>query len=115
MRSGNEDQFQEDSYAAHRWNMFVTQLGAKFPDLVFIATSYPSLALDPAYTYSKPRRYSRKSFHFFVLTCYLPTTVDYHMYNSPPWFLTNAFMFDEYPRNGTKYFVGEYAGKPRPF
>ncbi|EIM91767.1 glycoside hydrolase [Stereum hirsutum FP-91666 SS1] len=83
---GNEDQFQEDSYAAHRWNMFVTQLGAKFPDLVFIATSYPSLALDPAYTY-----------------------IDYHMYNSPPWFLTNAFMFDEYPRNGTKYFVGEYA------
>ncbi len=35
------------------------------------------------------------------------------MYNSPSWFTTNAFMFDEgnYPRNGTKWFIGEYAGK----
>ncbi len=37
--------------------------------------------------------------------------VDYHMYADPTWFTTHAFMFDDYPRNGTKYFVGEYAGK----
>ena len=43
---------QEPSYQAYRWNMFVTQLGAKFPELEFLATSYPSLALDPPYTHS---------------------------------------------------------------
>lgn len=50
--SGNEDMFQQASYAAYRWNMFVTQLGAKFPDLVYIATSLPSLTLDPPAYYS---------------------------------------------------------------
>ena len=36
------------------------------------------------------------------------------MYQGPSWFLTNAFVFDNYPRNGTKYFVGEYASKSHP-
>jgi alpha-N-arabinofuranosidase len=46
---GNEDQFQQASYQAYRWPMFVNQLGAKYPQLEFLATSYPSLALQPAY------------------------------------------------------------------
>ncbi|KAG6820155.1 hypothetical protein H0H93_004737 [Arthromyces matolae] len=46
----------------------------------------PSTALDPAYK-----------------------KIDFHQYNSPSWFTTNAFMFDNYPRNGTQYFIGEYA------
>jgi alpha-L-arabinofuranosidase len=44
--------FAQPSYQAYRWKMFVDQLGARFPDIHFIATSYPSLALDPAYVYS---------------------------------------------------------------
>ncbi|KAJ7166516.1 glycoside hydrolase [Mycena crocata] len=83
---GNEDQFQPESYAAYRWNAFVSAIGAKYPDFDFIATSLPSTALKPAYK-----------------------RIDFHMYNSPSWFTTNSFMFDDYPRNGTKFFIGEYA------
>jgi len=35
--------------------------------------------------------------------------VDFHQYNVPQWFHDAAFMFDDYPRNGTRFFVGEYA------
>ncbi|KAF7347268.1 Glycoside hydrolase [Mycena venus] len=83
---GNEDQFQPDSYAAYRWNAFVSAISAKYPDFEFLATTLPTTALTPAYQ-----------------------RIDFHMYNSPSWFTTNSFMFDDYPRNGTKWFVGEYA------
>jgi hypothetical protein len=36
--------------------------------------------------------------------------VDYHKYSNPPWFTAAATMFDNFPRNGTHYFMGEYAG-----
>jgi alpha-N-arabinofuranosidase len=83
---GNEDSFQPDSYAAYRWNAFVTAINAKFPQLECLATTLPSTALTPAYT-----------------------RIDFHQYNSPSWFENGAFMFDGYPRNGTQWFVGEYA------
>ncbi|KAJ6604947.1 glycoside hydrolase superfamily [Mycena sp. CBHHK59/15] len=83
---GNEDQFQPASYAAYRWSAFVTAISAKYPDLELLATSLPSTALTPAYK-----------------------RIDFHMYSTPIWFETNSFMFDEYPRNGTKWFIGEYA------
>ncbi|KAF9011202.1 glycoside hydrolase superfamily [Cyathus striatus] len=83
---GNEDQFQPESYAAYRWKAFVTAISTKFPQMEFIATSLPSTALEPAYK-----------------------KIDFHMYNSPSWFTTNAFLFDDYPRNGTQFFIGEYA------
>ena len=35
--------------------------------------------------------------------------VDYHRYDTPNWFTKNAFLFDDYPRNGTQYFVGQSA------
>jgi alpha-N-arabinofuranosidase len=37
--------------------------------------------------------------------------VDYHQYQGPDWFTNASTMFDVdmYPRNGTQYFVGEYA------
>jgi alpha-L-arabinofuranosidase len=94
-------QFQEPSYAAYRWNMFVTQLGAKYPQLEFLATSYPSLALDPPY--HKSEFTSRTTFHIgsLISRC----SVDYHQYQSPDWFTNAAFMFDwdNYPRNGTQW------------
>ncbi|KAJ7222879.1 glycoside hydrolase [Mycena haematopus] len=88
---GNEDQSgrmltEPGRYAAYRWNAFVSAIGAKHPDFEFIATTLPSTALTPAYQ-----------------------RIDFHMYNSPDWFTSNAFMFDDYPRNGTKWFIGEYA------
>ncbi|KAJ7194659.1 glycoside hydrolase [Mycena pura] len=83
---GNEDQFQPTSYAAYRWNAFVSAISAKFPDMQFLATSMPTTALTPAYQ-----------------------RIDFHQYNSPSWFTNNSFMFDDYPRNGTQWFIGEYA------
>ncbi|KAF9566985.1 glycoside hydrolase [Agrocybe pediades] len=83
---GNEDSFQPDSYAAYRWKAFVDAISAKFPNMEFLATTLPSTALTPAYK-----------------------KIDFHQYSSPSWFTTNAFWFDDYPRNGTQYFIGEYA------
>ncbi|KAH9486469.1 putative alpha-L-arabinofuranosidase A [Psilocybe cubensis] len=83
---GNEDTFQADSYASYRWKAFVDAIGAKFPQMQFLATTLPSTALTPAYT-----------------------KIDFHQYSSPSWFTNGAFMFDDYPRNGTQFFIGEYA------
>ncbi|CAE6458592.1 unnamed protein product [Rhizoctonia solani] len=85
---GNEDFFAANSYAQYRWKAFVNGLKAAFPDSGFeyIATTYPSTALDPAYTY-----------------------IDWHQYNIPQWFIDRALEYDTYPRNGTQIFVGEYA------
>ncbi|KEP50300.1 alpha-L-arabinofuranosidase [Rhizoctonia solani 123E] len=85
---GNEDFFAAGSYASYRWKAFVNGLKAAFPDSGFeyIATTYPSTALDPAYTY-----------------------IDWHQYNVPQWFIDRAVEYDTYPRNGTQIFVGEYA------
>ncbi|KAF8899440.1 glycoside hydrolase superfamily [Infundibulicybe gibba] len=83
---GNEDQFQPESYAAYRWKAFVTAIEAKFPQMEILATTLPSTALTPAYK-----------------------KIDFHMYSTPVAFEAGAFMFDEYPRNGTQFFIGEYA------
>ncbi|PBK76468.1 glycoside hydrolase [Armillaria solidipes] len=84
---GNEDQFQPESYAGYRWNSFVSAIEQRYPgQFEFIATTYPSTELNPAYL-----------------------KIDFHEYADPSWFTTHAFMFDDYPRNGTKYFIGEYA------
>ncbi|EJU05666.1 glycoside hydrolase [Dacryopinax primogenitus] len=85
---GNEDQFAPDSYQAYRWQMFVDGINASFPhlSLQFLATSPPSLPLDPPYL-----------------------KIDFHQYSTPGWFINNSYMFDTYPRNGTQWFMGEYA------
>ncbi|KAK0209068.1 glycoside hydrolase [Desarmillaria ectypa] len=82
---GNEDQVRK--YAGYRWNLFVSNIEERYPgQFEFIATTYPSTELNPAYL-----------------------KIDFHEYAYPSWFTTHAFMFDDYPRNGTKYFIGEYA------
>ncbi|OIR14183.1 extracellular exo-alpha-L-arabinofuranosidase precursor [mine drainage metagenome] len=35
--------------------------------------------------------------------------IDEHYYRPPEWFLANAKRYDNYPRNGSKVFAGEYA------
>jgi len=83
---GNEDFFAADTYV-YRWHDFVTALQAEFPNIHFIATSNPfSPILSPN-----------------------PTDYDIHVYQTPTWFAQNSFFYDDFQRNGTKYFEGEYA------
>lgn len=37
--------------------------------------------------------------------------IDEHYYRRPEWFLENATRYDNYPRNGSKVFAGEYAAQ----
>lgn len=37
--------------------------------------------------------------------------IDEHYYRPPQWFLQNARRYDNYPRNGSKVFAGEYAAQ----
>ena len=37
--------------------------------------------------------------------------IDEHYYRRPEWFLANAGRYDNYPRNGSKIFAGEYAAQ----
>lgn len=37
--------------------------------------------------------------------------IDEHYYRRPEWFLGNAARYDNYPRNGSKVFAGEYAAQ----
>ncbi|KAG9096781.1 hypothetical protein FRC06_008328 [Ceratobasidium sp. 370] len=86
---GNEDWVSADTYASYRpFQAFVTGLKAAFPNSGFeyLATTYPETALTPAYTY-----------------------IDVHQYNVPAWFVEHALEYDNYPRNGTQIFFGEYA------
>ncbi|KAF8891085.1 alfa-L-arabinofuranosidase precursor [Gymnopilus junonius] len=82
---GNEDFF--SSTYTYRWNQIVTALQAEFPNIHFIATGYVN---NPALTPN-------------------PGQWDVHVYQTPTWFSQNAFYYDSYKRDGTKYFEGEYA------
>ncbi|KAI0777744.1 glycoside hydrolase family 51 protein [Trametes elegans] len=83
---GNEDFFASSSYP-YRWHDFVQALSAEFPKLQFIATTN---AWNP------------------ILTP-VPKSYDVHVYQTPTWFYQNAFYYDDFQRNGTTYFEGEYA------
>ncbi|KAK0211159.1 arabinofuranosidase [Desarmillaria ectypa] len=83
---GNEDFFASSTYT-YRWPAFVNALKAKFPNLHFIATTFPrNPVLSPA-----------------------PTEYDNHIYTSPSGMVKNAFSYDDVARDGTQYFEGEYA------
>ncbi|KAK1221325.1 hypothetical protein PQX77_015872 [Marasmius sp. AFHP31] len=85
---GNED-FIGDAPRTYpyRWKNFVETLQPQFPDITFIATTdVNDPVLDP-----KPAEY------------------DVHVYQTPRWFYQNAFYYDDFARDGTKYFEGEYA------
>ncbi|KAI0937589.1 hypothetical protein AcV5_000388 [Taiwanofungus camphoratus] len=83
---GNEDFFASNTYP-YRWRDFVGNLSLDFPELRFIATTYPfNPIISPA-----------------------PPQYDVHVYQTPGWFVENSFYYDEFERNGTTYFEGEYA------
>ncbi|KAL1724264.1 glycoside hydrolase superfamily [Schizophyllum commune] len=87
---GNEDWISSqatETYSAYRWNAYATALKAEFPDLQFIATSLVSgPTLDPT-----------------------PTSYDVHDYRSPSWYQEQVYYYDDFERNGTTYFEGEYS------
>ncbi|KAN0092522.1 glycoside hydrolase family 51 protein [Tylopilus felleus] len=79
---GNEDFFAPNQSYVYRWKEFAGKLTAAFPELKFIATTYPfNPVLDP-----------------------VPKYYDVHLYNTPQYFIEHAFDFDSYQRNGTCYF-----------
>ncbi|KAK0482509.1 arabinofuranosidase [Armillaria novae-zelandiae] len=83
---GNEDFFAASTYT-YRWPAFVNALKAEFPDLHYIATSFPfNPVLSPA-----------------------PTEYDNHLYASRSGMVQNGFFYDDVARDGTQYFEGEYA------
>ncbi|KIJ46036.1 glycoside hydrolase family 51 protein [Sphaerobolus stellatus SS14] len=83
---GNED-FAAASTYPYRWTAFVNALQAQFPNIQFMATTYVNNpVLSPT-----------------------PQVYDVHVYQSPSWFVANAFQYDDMARNGQKYFEGEYA------
>ncbi|KAJ3571269.1 hypothetical protein NP233_g3865 [Leucocoprinus birnbaumii] len=83
---GNEDNFAANTYT-FRWTTIVNSLKAAFPQLHFIATT---LVNNPVLN---PK----------------PTEYDVHVYQTPTWFAQNVFFYDDFARDGTKYFEGEYA------
>ncbi|KAI0659215.1 glycoside hydrolase family 51 protein [Cubamyces menziesii] len=85
---GNEDFFAANTHRyTYRWHDFVSALQAEFPQIRFIATSD---AWDP-------------------ILSPVPQSYDVHVYQTPTWFYQNAFYYDDFQRNGTTYFEGEYA------
>ncbi|KAH6900844.1 arabinofuranosidase [Coprinopsis sp. MPI-PUGE-AT-0042] len=83
---GNEDFLAPRTYI-YRWRAFIEALEKEFPQLNFLATT---LAWNPVLE-PTPKYY------------------DLHVYQTPTWFSDNAFYYDDFARNGTLYFEGEYA------
>ncbi|THU91945.1 arabinofuranosidase [Dendrothele bispora CBS 962.96] len=85
---GNEDFIgNAPSTIAYRWNHFASTLRSTFPQLRFLATS----------NVNSPRLTPQ------------PQEWDLHVYQTPTWFAQNSFMYDDFARDGTLYFEGEYA------
>lgn len=81
-----------------RLQLFTKAIKAKYPDFKIVNSS----GTDP----------DGKRFSFLdsSLRSAGADIIDEHYYRSPSWFLSNAGRYDNYPRNGTKIFGGEYAG-----
>jgi len=79
---GNEN-FGEDYIV--RYKKFYEALKAAYPDIIYIANTHTE---------------------WFG---YQPEVVDEHFYDMPNFFAERADSFENYPRNGVKIFLGEYA------
>lgn len=72
---------------AERWELFVEAIQNKYPDIILIANEWAG---------GHPKNPK-------------PQIVDEHYYNNPDWFIWNSNKYDNYDRNSSKIFVGEYA------
>lgn len=80
-----------------RLKIFTEAIKSKYPDFKLIASS----GTDP----------DSERFHFLNDRLRASNTdfIDEHYYRPADWFLKNAARYDNYPRNGSKVFAGEYA------
>lgn len=82
-----------------RFLLIANAIRAKHPDIKIIGTSGTD---DAGGYYNSLWEFSREEDL---------DAVDEHYYNSPSWFLNNNHRYDDFPRNGPKVFIGEYASR----
>lgn len=80
-----------------RLAIFTKAIKAKYPDFKLINSSGTDPEGDRFNLLNTTLRNNNADF------------IDEHYYRSADWFLKNAGRYDNYPRNGSKVFVGEYA------
>jgi alpha-L-arabinofuranosidase len=82
-----------------RLKIFTDSLKAKYPEIKLVNSS----GTDP--------NGARFDFLNGNLRKNKADIIDEHYYRSPEWFLSNATRYDNYDRNGSKVFAGEYAAQ----
>jgi alpha-L-arabinofuranosidase len=82
-----------------RLKIFQKALKEKYPGIKIVASSGAEYQGE-RFTYLKDELKKIK-----------PEFIDEHYYNRPEWFLNNATMYDNYERDGSKIFAGEYAAQ----
>jgi len=94
MGIGNE---QWDVQYLDRYKLFAKAMNAKYPTIKLVTSSGPSPSGDKFDYLQKELRAQHANF------------LDEHYYQSPDWFMQNASRYDNYDRNSSKIFAGEYA------
>jgi len=82
-----------------RLKLFTKAIKEKYPDIQLVN----SAGTDPNGERFDYLNTALRSMHADI--------IDEHYYRSPQWFLQNARRYDNYPRNGSKIFAGEYAAQ----
>ncbi|MBN2844014.1 MAG: hypothetical protein JXM68_13075, partial [Sedimentisphaerales bacterium] len=96
---GNEDQITE--VFKERYKLIHDAIRARYPEIIVIGTTGP--ATDGP-DYDEGWKFARE--HKLQM-------VDEHGYKAPQWFWDNLGRFDNYPREGTLVYLGEYAAHER--
>jgi alpha-L-arabinofuranosidase len=94
MGVGNE---QWDVQYLDRYKLFAKAINAKYPGIKLVTSSGPSPSGDKFDYLQTELRAQKANF------------LDEHYYQSPEWFFQNAGRYDNYDRNSSKIFAGEYA------
>jgi alpha-L-arabinofuranosidase len=82
-----------------RYEVFAKRLKAEHPEIELVSGAGPSPG-DERFNYLWPKLRELKA-----------DIVDEHVYAMPDWFRSQATRYDDYPRNGPKVFMGEYAAQ----
>jgi alpha-N-arabinofuranosidase len=82
-----------------RLRLFTAALKSRYPDIRLVNSS----GTDPDGERFDLLNTSLRAMHADI--------IDEHYYRSPEWFLKNAGRYDNYPRNGSRIFAGEYAAQ----
>ena len=94
MGVGNE---QWDAQYIERYKLFEQAIHSKYPAIKLVTSSGPSPSGDKFDYLQTQLRQLNANF------------LDEHYYQSPDWFMQNAGRYDNYDRNSSKIFAGEYA------